>query len=235
MSPSHDEPSPQPKKFQRKVRSFMRRQGRMSDRQKNALHALLPRFGREFTPQLLNLGHHFGRSAPTVLEIGFGMGQSLARLANDHPDMDFLGIEVHEPGLGSLLATMQEQHIDNIRVMCHDAVEILQHCIADNSFYAVNIFFPDPWPKKRHHKRRLIQTKFVDTLVSKMAPQAQLHIATDWQPYAEWIDAILAAHPKLTRSAKPALFARTTTKFEQRGLKLGHDVYEFLYIKTLSK
>ena len=232
MRPSHDDPEQKPKKFQRKVRSFMRRQGRMSDRQKIALHSLLPRFGIEFTPQLLNLDLYFGRSVPKVLEIGFGMGQSLARLADDHPDMDFLGIEVHEPGVGSLLATMQEQHIANIRVMCHDAVEILQYCIADNSLTAVNIFFPDPWPKKRHHKRRLIQTKFVDILVSKMTPHAQLHIATDWQPYAQWIEAILTAHPMLALSNNPPMFPRTTTKFEQRGIKLGHDVYEFLYIKT---
>ena len=209
----------------------MRRQGRMSDRQKNALRTLLPRYGINFTPQVLNLDQSFARTAPKVLEIGFGMGQSLAQLAKDHRDMDFLGVEVHEPGVGSLLAAMQEQHIDNIRVMCHDAVEILQQCIADNTFDAVNIFFPDPWPKKRHHKRRLIQSPFMETLVKKMKPRAQLHIATDWQPYAEWIEAILTAHQLLMRSTKSALFPRAMTKFEQRGLELGHQVYEFLFQK----
>jgi len=211
----------------------MRRQGRMSDRQKNALHTLLPRFGIEFTPQILNLDQHFGRTAPKVLEIGFGMGHSLIQLAKDHPDMDFLGIEVHEPGVGSLLAAMQEQHIENIRVMCHDAVEILQQSVAANTLDAVNIFFPDPWPKKRHHKRRLIQTGFVETLVNKMKPGGQLHIATDWQPYAEWIDTIITANTNLCRTSR-AVFSRSATKFEQRGLDLGHQVYEFLFNKSES-
>jgi len=232
MSPSPDESSPRTTNFQRKVRSYMRRQGRMSDRQKNALQSLLPQYGVDYTPHLINLDQQFGRVAPKVLEIGFGMGQSLIQLAKDHPDKDFLGIEVHEPGVGNILAYMQEHCINNIRVICHDAVEVLQQCIANDTFDAVNIYFPDPWPKKRHHKRRLIQTAFVATLVDKMIPGAQLHIATDWQPYAEWIEKILNNNPDLHRAEQAALFSRTATKFEQRGLELGHQVYELIFYKS---
>jgi len=210
----------------------MRRQGRMSDRQKNALQSLLPQYGVDYTPHLINLDQQFGRVAPKVLEIGFGMGQSLIQLAKDHPDKDFLGIEVHEPGVGNILAYMQEHCINNIRVICHDAVEVLQQCIANDTFDAVNIYFPDPWPKKRHHKRRLIQTAFVATLVDKMIPGAQLHIATDWQPYAEWIEKILNNNPDLHLADQAALFSRTATKFEQRGLELGHQVYELIFCKS---
>jgi tRNA (guanine-N7-)-methyltransferase len=210
----------------------MRRQGRMSDRQKNALQLLLPRFGIDYTTQNIDLDLCFGRAAAKVLEIGFGMGHSLIQLAKDHPDMDFLGIEVHEPGVGSLLAAMHEQGISNVRVICHDAVEVLQHCIASDTFAAVNIYFPDPWPKKRHHKRRLIQTAFVTTLLDKMKTGAQLHIATDWQPYAEWIEIILNDNPSLHRADQAAVFSRAITKFEQRGLELGHRVYELLFYKS---
>lgn len=215
----------------RKIRSFMRREGRMSKRQTHAYHSLFPKYGIEFNNQPLNFNAVFNNPYPTVLEIGFGMGDTLAKMAEENPDTNFIGIEVHRPGVGSLLATMEEKHIDNIRVFCHDAVEILQHAIPDQSLHAIHIFFPDPWPKKRHHKRRLIQPAFVKLLSEKVHTDGVLHIATDWKPYADWILEIMAASPDFREVPENSSYQRPTTKFEKRGLRLGHGVWDMVFKK----
>ena len=229
MSPSHDDNSEQPTTFQRKIRSFVRREGRMSRRQTTAYESLFPRYGIDFTPQSLDYQKLFERTAPTTLEIGFGMGDTLATMALNNPDINYIGIEVHRPGVGSLLATIEEKQINNIRIFCHDAVEVLEHVIPNQSLDEIQIFFPDPWPKKRHHKRRLIQAAFVELLAKKLKNQGKLHIATDWKNYAEWIEEIIAASPMFSRLPDDTLYQRPTTKFEKRGLKLGHDVWDMIY------
>ncbi|WP_455220096.1 tRNA (guanosine(46)-N7)-methyltransferase TrmB, partial [Kaarinaea lacus] len=167
---------------------------------------------------------------PTIVEIGFGMGDTLATMAMENPDSNFIGIEVHRPGVGSLLATIEEKGISNIRIFCHDAVEVLEQSIPDQSLDGIHIFFPDPWHKKRHHKRRLIQTAFVNLLATKLKPQGQLHIATDWKNYAEWIEEVMAETPNFSKLAEDNSHQRPTTKFEKRGLKLGHGVWDMIYV-----
>jgi tRNA (guanine-N7-)-methyltransferase len=216
----------------RPIRSYVLRQGRMSRAQRRAYDALLPRFGIPFAHARVDLDRAFGRCAPKILEIGFGMGETTARIAAEHPEHDFLAIEVHTPGVGSLLKQLAERDLTNVRIIQHDAVEVLAHMIAPASFDGVHIFFPDPWPKKRHHKRRLIQPAFVSLLADRMKPGAYLHIATDWQDYAEHILAVLCAAPELVNTAEryaPRPAYRPLTKFEQRGLKLGHAVWDILF------
>jgi len=216
----------------RPIRSFVLRQGRMSNAQTRALETLLPRWGIPYQETLLDLDTAFGRAAPKILEIGFGMGDSTAAIAAAHPQNDYLGIEVHGPGVGSLLNQIEALSLTNLRVIQHDAVEVLKHMIAPASLDGVHIFFPDPWHKKKHHKRRLIQPELVALLCEKLKPGGYLHAATDWQEYAEHILAVLASEPKLANTAAdyaPKPDYRPLTKFEQRGIKLGHGVWDIVF------
>lgn len=222
----------------RPIRSYVLRQGRVSNAQQRAYDTLLPEFGIPFAHELLDLDRVFGRSAPKILEIGFGMGETTAGIAAAHRENDYLGIEVHTPGVGSLLKQIHERGLTNVRIVQHDAVEVLTHMIAPRTFDGAHIFFPDPWPKKRHHKRRLIQPAFVALLVERMKPGAYLHVATDWQEYAEQALAVLAAEPRLRNTA--AGYAarpdyRPLTKFENRGLKLGHAVWDIVFRQSNSQ
>jgi tRNA (guanine-N7-)-methyltransferase len=192
----------------------------------------MPRYGIAYAAQPLDLDQAFGRTAPKILEIGFGMGEPTAQIALAHPQNDYLALEVHPPGVGSLLKQIDAQDIQNIRIIQHDAVEVLRDMIADASLDGVHIFFPDPWHKARHNKRRLIQPPFIAALVQKIKPGGYIHVATDWQEYAEQVLAVLSAEPLLQNTApdyaeKPAY--RPLTKFEQRGLKLGHGVWDLVF------
>jgi tRNA (guanine-N7-)-methyltransferase len=221
-----------PAEQHRPIRSFVLRQGRVSNAQQRAHDTLLPQFGIPYSPQIVDLDRVFGRSAPKVLEIGFGMGETTATIAAQHPENDYLGIEVHTPGVGSLLKVIAEQKLTNVRIVQHDAVEVLRNMIAPETFDAVHVFFPDPWPKKRHHKRRLLQPEFVALLVERMKPGAYLHVATDWQEYAEQILDVLKRDSRLVNSAPdyaPRPDHRPQTKFEARGLKLGHGVWDVIF------
>jgi tRNA (guanine-N7-)-methyltransferase len=221
--------------FQRRIRSFVLRQGRLTKAQERALQTGWPQFGIEYAEQPLDLNHTFGRTeSKKILEIGFGMGDATAKIAQTLSDCDFLAVEVHTPGVGSLLKLMQEGDIANIRIVQHDAVEVLQHMLPNESLDGVHIFFPDPWHKKRHHKRRLIQDEFVKLLCSKLKVGAYIHVATDWQEYAEWVLDVLKNEPQLQNTAhdyaeKPVY--RPLTKFENRGLKLGHGVWDIVFTK----
>ncbi|BCM23967.1 tRNA (guanosine(46)-N7)-methyltransferase TrmB [Methyloradius palustris] len=220
----------------RPIRSFVLRQGRLTTGQQRALEQVMPIFGVPYQPELLDLATVFGRTeSKKILEIGFGMGESTAYIASLLPEQDFLGVEVHTPGVGSLLKQIDEQQLKNLRIIQHDAVEVLNHMIADASLDGVHIFFPDPWHKKRHHKRRLIQAGFVKLLCSKLKAGAYLHVATDWQEYAEWVLDVLKAEPQLENTAadyapKPAY--RPLTKFENRGIKLGHGVWDIVFLRV---
>jgi len=214
------------------IRSFVLRAGRMGPGQQRALAELGPRFVLPFQPRPLDLDATFGRHAPRVLEIGFGMGDATAQVAAAMPDTDFIGIEVHAPGVGALLRRIGEQGLSNLRIVQHDAVEVLAQMIPPQSLAGVHLWFPDPWHKKRHHKRRLVQPGFVEALVSRLAPGGYLHCATDWQPYAEQMLAVLAAAPGLRNTAAgyaPRPAWRPLTKFEQRGLRLGHGVWDLVF------
>ena len=214
------------------IRSFVLRQGRVSNAQRRAVDTLLSVHGIAYAPGALDFERVFGRRAPTILEIGFGMGETTAQIAQAHPENNYLAIEVHTPGVGSLLKRIAEDGLANLRLIQHDAVEVLEHMIAPTALAGAHIFFPDPWPKKRHHKRRLIQPGFVALLASRLAPGACLHAATDWQEYAEQILAVCAAEPTLANTAPgfaPRPDYRPQTKFETRGLKLGHGVWDLVF------
>ena len=217
----------------RPIRSFVLRQGRLTHGQQRALDELMPVFGVPYAPALLNLDDVFGRAdSLKILEIGFGMGDSTAKIAQAQPERDFLGVEVHAPGVGSLLKQIGELELKNLRIIQHDAVEVLKHMIADASLDGVHIFFPDPWHKKRHHKRRLIQAEFVRLLCSKLKAGAYIHVATDWQEYAEWVLEVLQQQPLLENTAQdyaPKPDYRPLTKFENRGIKLGHGVWDLIF------
>ena len=217
----------------RPIRSFVLRQGRLTTAQQRALETAMPQFGIPYAAQPLDLNEVFGREGNRkIIEIGFGMGETTAHIAEHHPDWDVLGVEVHTPGVGSLLKQVSERGLTNVRVIQHDAVEVLRHMIGNASLDGVHIFFPDPWHKKRHHKRRLIQPEFVKLLSSKLKPGGYLHVATDWQEYAEWILEILEAEPQLENTAAgyaPKPDYRPLTKFENRGLKLGHGVWDIIF------
>ena len=224
----------------RRIRSFVLRQGRLTKGQAHALETVWPQFGIEYTENLLDLNQVFGRHDflikphKKILEIGFGMGESTAKIAQTLPDCDFVAVEVHTPGVGSLLKLIEESSIQNIRIIQHDVVEVLQQMIADNSLDGVHIFFPDPWHKKRHHKRRLIQADFLKLLCTKLKVGAYIHVATDWQEYAEWVLDALKAEPQLQNTAqdyaeKPSY--RPLTKFENRGIKLGHGVWDLVFTR----
>jgi len=211
----------------RTVRSYVLRQGRVTAGQTRALAQLMPAYGIEFRDELLQPAAIFGRDAPLVLEIGSGMGETTARIAGERPDTDFIAAEVHSPGVGSLLQLIEKHQLKNIRVIRHDALEVLEHMIPDGALAGINLFFPDPWPKKRHHKRRLVQPAFAALVVRKLAPGGYLHAATDWEDYASQMAEVLAAEPGMRRAEDSA--ARPATKFELRGLKLGHKVHDFLF------
>ena len=219
----------------RAIKSFVLRAGRMGTGQMRALDELGPHFLIPYTAEALDLGAAFGRDAPKVLEIGFGMGAATAAIAHARPDTDFLGVEVHTPGVGALLKAIGEMGLENIRIIQHDAVEVLEHMLPDASLDGVHIFFPDPWHKKRHHKRRLIQPDFVALLTSKLKPGGYLHLATDWENYAEQMLEVLGANPGLKNTAvdyAPRPDYRPLTKFEQRGMRLGHGVWDLIFRKT---
>jgi tRNA (guanine-N7-)-methyltransferase len=218
----------------RPIKSFVLRQGRVSPAQQRARDTLLPVFGVPYRKAAINLDEVFGRASEKYLEIGFGMGETTAHIATAFPERDFLAIEVHTPGVGALLKTIGETGLQNVRIVQHDAVEVLTNMIADETFHGAHIFFPDPWPKKRHHKRRLIQAPFVSLLASKLKPNGYLHIATDWEEYAQHILSVLSAEPTLTNIADgfaPRPAYRPQTKFETRGLRLGHGVWDIVFRK----
>ncbi len=220
--------------LRRPVRSYVLRQGRMSEAQKRAYDDGLAQWGIAYAPGTLDFAQTFGRSAPLILEIGFGMGRTTAEIAQEHPQNDYLGVEVHTPGVGSLLKEIQARNLTNVRIIQHDAVEVLNHMIADASLAGVHIYFPDPWPKKRHHKRRLMQPELVALLAKKLAPDGYLHCATDWEEYAQQMLEVLSAEPQLQNTANgfaPRPDWRPTTKFEQRGINLGHGVWDVVFRK----
>lgn len=247
------------------IRSFVLRQGRMSPAQHHAYDTLLPRYGIGFHPQPLDAAARFGRAAPLILEIGSGMGETTAQIAQAMPQNNFVAVEVHRPGVGALLKQIEQQQLANLRVIQHDAVEVVQHMIAPRSLAGVHLFFPDPWPKARHHKRRIVQPPFIKLLASRVAPGGYLHFATDWEPYAQWMLEVLSSEPSLINTAPghragpvvnqsastaatnggaasgsvhhlsgasgfaPRPAYRPITKFETRGLKLGHGVWDLLF------
>lgn len=216
----------------RPIRSFVLRQGRFSPAQQRACEALLPRFGVAYAPALLDLRATFGRDSPKILEIGSGMGEATAAIAQAHPDRDFLAVEVHTPGVGGLLQLVDQKALANVRIVQHDAAEVVAHMIAPGALAGIHIFFPDPWPKKRHHKRRLLQPAFVHALAERLAPGGYLHVATDWKDYASDILAAASADPLLvntTASFAPRPAYRPATKFERRGVKLGHGVWDIVF------
>lgn len=219
----------------RPIRSFVLRQGRLTPAQQRAIQTNMPRFGVEYCKSQLDLAALFGRTdSPKVLEIGFGMGDSTAAIAKANPAVDYLGIEVHGPGVGNLLRLIEAEQLNNIRLIQHDAVEVLNHMVPDGVLDGVHIFFPDPWHKKRHNKRRLIQPAFISMLCSKLKVGAYIHVATDWQEYAEWVLEVLSAEPSLkntTESYAPRPEYRPLTKFEKRGLNLGHGVWDIIFLR----
>ena len=220
--------------MRRPIRSFVLRAGRMGPGQARALAELGPRFIVPYAPAPLDFAALFGREAPRILEIGFGMGDATASVAQAMPDTDFIGVEVHAPGVGALLKRIGETGLTNVRVIQHDAVDVLEHMIGAGSLAAVHIFFPDPWHKARHHKRRLIQPGFVRLVASRLAAGGTLHCATDWEPYAAQMLDVLSAEPALQNTAaayaqRPA--HRPMTRFENRGLGLGHGVRDLVFAR----
>jgi tRNA (guanine-N7-)-methyltransferase len=206
----------------------------MSPAQQRAHEQLMPRFGHAYEARLLDFTVLFGREAPTVLEIGFGMGDTTAEIAAAHPEKNFLGIEVHAPGVGSLLKQVEARGLTNVRVIQHDAVEVLTHMAPPDSLAGVHIFFPDPWPKKRHHKRRLVQPPLVALLASRVKQGGYVHCATDWEEYAQQMLEVLSAEPLLTNTCTgfaPRPEYRPLTRFEQRGLRLGHGVWDVIFTR----
>ena len=226
---------PSEQTFPQKIRSFILRQGRLTPGQQLALdnywdkYCLDPKADYDFAAV-------FGRNAPLFVEIGFGNGESLSSMAAANPDKDYIGIEVHRPGVGHLLLLLNQQSLTNVRIYCHDAIEILEHKIADNSLSGVHLFFPDPWPKKKHHKRRIVRPDFIDLLIRKLKPEGYFHAATDWGNYAEAMLAVLSESSALRNASSSNDYCqcpeyRPLTKFEQRGIRLGHGVWDLIFIK----
>jgi len=218
-----------------RIRSFIRRQGRLTPGQEIALDQHWPQYGLE--PELdYDFSQVFGRQAPLIVEIGFGNGDSLAKMAAANPDHDYIGIEVHKPGVGHLLILLHEQALTNVRVYCHDAIEILEQKIPDHSLAGLHLFFPDPWHKKKHHKRRIVRPSFVELLNKKLQVGGYFHAATDWQNYAESMLEVLSASEGLKNTSLTQDYCerpdyRPLTKFEQRGLRLGHGVWDLIFRK----
>ncbi|KTD23846.1 tRNA (m7G46) methyltransferase, SAM-dependent [Legionella lansingensis] len=220
----------------RTIKSFVVRGGRISKRQQYALDHWLKDYELSLQEIPWNLEQIFGRQADTIVEIGFGMGASLQAMAEEHPEFNFIGIEVHRAGVGSLTAGLHEKGIKNVRIILHDAVEVFKHCLPKETLAGVQIFFPDPWPKKRHHKRRLIQAEFIKLLIASIKSGGFVHCATDWQEYAEHMLAVLSVEPELRNMDEKGGFSprpktRPLTKFEQRGHKLGHGVWDLIFKK----
>ena len=214
------------------IRSYVLRQGRFSRGQQRAYAELLPRFGVAYSGAPLELAALFGRNAPVIAEIGSGMGETTAAIAAANPGTDYLAIEVHSPGIGSLLKHIEEQSLANVRVIQHDAAEVMRDMVPRESLAGVHIYFPDPWPKKRHHKRRLLQPAFAALVAERLRPGGYLHIATDWQDYADQTVEVLGAIRSLHNTAErfaPRPQWRPQTKFERRGRNLGHDVWDLLF------
>lgn len=221
----------------RKIRSFVRREGRLTKGQEKAMTEQWPVMGIEYSTELLDLDAVFGRAAPRVLEIGFGMGASLVEMARVAPELDYIGIEVHTPGVGACLMGAAEAGLTNLRVMCHDAVEVFEHMLPEQSLDRVQLFFPDPWHKTRHHKRRIVQPAFVEMLRSKLKIGGEFHMATDWENYAEHMLEVMNAAPGYTNATTegdymPRPDYRPLTKFEQRGHRLGHGVWDLIFTRT---
>jgi tRNA (guanine-N7-)-methyltransferase len=221
----------------RTIRSFVRRTGRATPGQVRALTELWPRFGVDYSPAPMCFNEVFGRTAPIVLDVGFGNGESLLSQAAANPDMDYIGIEVHEPGVGHCMMHAKDALLENLKVICQDAIDVLQNQIPERSVRRVNLYFPDPWPKKKHHKRRIIQHRFLTLIADKLERDGSLHIATDWANYAEHIDDILD-HSDLFRIAERREHAgdnaldRPGTRFERRGLNKGHRIFDWRLIRN---
>ncbi len=216
------------------IRSYVLRQGRFSPGQQRAYAELLPTYGLAYGRAPLDFEAVFGRRAPVVVEIGSGMGETTARIARENPGTDYLAIEVHAPGVGSLLKQVDEAGIRNVRVVRHDAVEVMRDMVPPASLAGIHVFFPDPWPKKRHHKRRLVQPAFAALAAERLAPGGYLHVATDWQDYAEHVLAVLSQEGRLANTAEsfaPRPPSRPETKFERRGLRLGHGVWDIVFTR----
>jgi tRNA (guanine-N7-)-methyltransferase len=219
---------------QRPIRSFVLREGRMTEGQRQALDRLWPRFGVGFSGNPLDLPALFGNDRPVYLEIGFGNGDALARRAAQYPEFNHLGIEVHRPGVGHLLQLLEQEDLDNVRVLRHDAAEILRDGLAPGSLQGLYLFFPDPWPKKKHHKRRIVQPSFVTRMTELIRPGGTVHMATDWQDYAEQMLACLQADDAFQNTAPdggylPRPEDRPETRFERRGQRLGHGTWDLLF------
>lgn len=230
------EQDPETGRIMRKVRSFVLREGRLTAGQARALETLWPRYGVERSQGSISSQRLFGNEHPLVLEIGYGMGQSLAAMAQAEPDKNFLGIEVHRPGVGALLMAIEELDLSNLRTACDDAVEILEQCVADNSLARLQLYFPDPWHKKKHHKRRMVQSAWAALVQRKLAPGGVLHMATDWENYADhMLEVMKGASGWRNLSASgdfvPRPDFRPETKFERRGARLGHGVWDLLFEK----
>ncbi|MDW5376078.1 tRNA (guanosine(46)-N7)-methyltransferase TrmB [Halomonas sp. HP20-15] len=231
-TPASDGPRPQ-----RGIKSYVLRAGRMTAAQTRGLEEVWPRLGLSVADGLLDLDALFGRHAPRVVEIGFGMGASLIEQAQAHPKTDFIGIEVHAPGVGKLLDEADKRELGNLRVYRDDALEVLSRCIPEASLDGLQLFFPDPWPKKKHHKRRIVQPAFVELVRTRLKPGGTLHMATDWQAYAEYMAEVMAAAPGYRNTANEGDYVarpefRPLTKFEQRGAKLGHGVWDLIFSRS---
>ena len=216
----------------RPIRSYVLRQGRFSPAQQRAHAGLMPRYGIAYSPQHIDFEALFGRKAPVVVEVGSGMGETTVGIAAAHPQHDYLAIEVHAPGVGSLLKQLEERGLTNVRVVQHDAVEVLRDMVPEGSLQGIHVFFPDPWPKKRHHKRRLIQPAFAELAASRLALHGMLHVATDWEEYAYHVLEVLRATPRLRNTVEefaPRPATRPQTKFERRGIGLGHGVWDIVF------
>jgi len=219
----------------RGIRSYVLRAGRITPAQKRALDELLPRFGIPYSPAAIDFDRVFGRTAPRVLEIGFGNGDTLVELAAESPERDFIGAEVHPPGVGHCLLAVESRGLANVRVIVHDAVEVLAHQVAAASLDEVLLYFPDPWPKKRHHKRRIVQPAFAALVADRLKPGGRFKLATDWEPYAAWMLEVLDASPGFANAAagggcveRPQ---RSATRFERRGQRLGHRVFDLEFVR----
>lgn len=222
---------------QRRIKSFVLRQGRLTKSQQKALDEYWKIFGLEVSQGPLDFVETFGRQAPTIIEIGFGMGKSLAEMAKANPQNNYIGIEVHKPGVGALLKLIADEQLKNLRVFNDDAIEVLANCIPPNSLSGVYLFFPDPWHKKRHHKRRIVQPEFAATLANHLKIDGHFHMATDWENYAEHMMEVMSAAPNYRNIAGEGQFTprpdyRPLTKFEQRGQRLGHGVWDLIFAKT---
>lgn len=213
----------------RGIKSFVLRQGRLTAGQARALEVLWPRFGLTIADGTFNAAKCFPRSAPLCFEIGFGMGDSLAEQARENPHINYIGVEVHRPGIGHLLMQIEHHALDNIRIYAEDSIEVLSQCIEPDSLDIVQVFFPDPWPKKKHHKRRIVSAAFIELLVSRLSPSGLLHVATDWESYAEEIELLLSKDNRFSAEQAPG---RPKTKFENRGEKLGHRIRDLAFRLT---